>query len=150
MREELIELQNERQKVDAREFRALLEFAEQVLESMRALCDAGNTERGCVAFDRVQLAREPIKLHAEFAVRARGLLQDGVDELQSRLSRVDEGGELYRVDLHHAEQHDHLRIGAVLRFAKLARQQHMRGHIAHPDEYLPRTVLIRKSMEIEL
>ena len=105
VRQQVVELEHQRQEVVAGELRALLAIAHHVLERVHAAGDALEVQCRGLALDGVQLAEQAGELLAELRVGARRLLEDRVDQLQAGLGRVEERDQLQRVDVHHAEHH---------------------------------------------
>ena len=127
-----------------------LQLAHHVLERVHAAGDAHQVERRGLALDGVQLAEQAVELLAELLVGARRLLQDGVDQLQAGLGRVQERDQLQRIDVHHAEHHVELRVGVLLRLLQLARQQHAGGDVAHRAQHVLDALRAHHAVEVEL
>ena len=92
----------------------------------------------------------PFSFLRNSAVGTRGLLQDGVDELQAGLGAVQERGQLQRIDVHHAQHHVELGVGALLRLLQLPRQQHAGGDITDRAQHVLDALGPHHAVEVEL
>src|SRR5262249_2413359 len=150
VREQVIELQHHRQEIVSGELVFLLALADHVLERVHAIGHALEVERRGLALDGVQLAEQPRELLAELRVGARRLLEDRVDEFEAGFGGVEEGYQLQRVDMHHADHHVELGVGVLLRFVQLAGEQHARGDIAHRAEHVLDALRSHDAVKVEL
>ena len=150
MAHQVVEPHDQRQEFVARDLGALSQSLQQVLEGMRATLDALEPERRRLALDLVHLAEQQVDLVAELAVGPRRDPQDRVDQLQCGLAVRQEGAELFRIDLHDAEQHVELRRCACLRFLEVAGEQDARSDVVDRHEDLPDTAVPLDAVEIEL
>ena len=98
----------------------------------------------------MQLAEQSAELLAELGVGARRLPEDGVDELQAGFGGVQEGQQLQRVDVQHAEHHVDLRVGVVLRVLQLAGEQHAGGDVADGAQHVLDAFRSHDAVEVEL
>ena len=112
--------------------------------------DAHQVQGRGLALDGVQLAEQAVQLLAELAVRAGGLLQDRVDQLQAGFRGVQERGQLQRIDVHHAQHHVELSVRVLLRLLQLLGQQHARGDVTDGAQHVLDALGAHDAVEVEL
>ena len=148
--EQIVELDDQRQEVAARQRRAALEVAERFFERVRALLDGLEAERRGFALDRVHLAIDAVDLGAERRFFARRLLEDRVDHLQRHVGVGEEAREAVRLDVQDAQQQIELRLRLFLRFLQLARQHHALGDVVDRHQQVRQRAFRFHAVEVEL
>ena len=148
--EQIVELDDQRQEVAARQRLAALEIVERFFERVRALFDRLEAERRGFALDRVHLAIDAVDLGAERRLFARRLLQDRVHHLQRHVGVGEEAGEAVRLDVQDAQQQIELRLRLFLRFLQLARQHHALGDVVDRHQQVRQRAFRFHAVEVEL
>ena len=150
MRQQIIELQNQRQEIAARQLGLLLAVRHHVFKRMDAAGDALEVERRGLALDAVQLAEQSAELLAELRVATRRLPEDAVDEVQAGLGAVQEGHQLQRFHVQHAQHHVDLRVGVLLRLPQLVGEPHAGGDVADGAQHVLDPFRSHDAVEVEL
>src|SRR5882762_4315037 len=114
MRQQIIELDDERQEVITRQARLLPQQLQVVLEGVRAALDRGQAQGGGFSLDRVYLPEQRIELLAKYTFFAGRLAQHRVDHFHGGIGVIQERRELRRIDVQNAEQRVDLTLSLVL------------------------------------
>src|SRR5216684_9137540 len=124
MRQQIIELDDERQEVVPRQARLLPQRLQVVLEGVRAALDRGQAQGGSLSLDRVYLPEQGIELLAKYAFFAGRLAQHRVDHFHGGVGVVQERRELRMIDVENSQQSIDLTLSLTLRGLQFVRQIH--------------------------
>ena len=148
--EQVVELDDQRQEVAARERLAALEIVQRFFERVRALFDGLEAERRGFALDGVHLTIDAVDLGAERGFFARRLLEDRVHHLQRHIGVGEEAREAVRLDVQDAQQQIELGLRLFLRFLQLARQHHALRHVVDRHQQVRQRAFRFHAVEVEL
>ena len=150
MRQQVVELDDQRQEVVSRQRRLLLQRLQIILEGVRAALDGRQAQGRSLALHGVHLPEQSVQFLAEHAFLARRLAQHRVDHFHSRVGVVQERRQLHRIYVQNAQQGIHLTLRLGLRGLKFIRQLHPGGHVRYGHQHMGHLAVDAHPVKIEL
>ena len=150
MGQQIVQFDDQRQEVVARQVRFLPQRLQVIFEGMRAAFDRGQPQGRRLALDRMHLPEQGVELLAEHALFARRLAQHRVDHLHGRIGIVQERRQLRRIDVQNAQQRIDLRLRLSLRGLQFAREIHAGADIRHRHQHVRHLAVDAHAVEFEL